>query len=256
MKNYENIIFEEKDRVAKIILNRPPLNIIDIDTINEMIDAMEVVRKSNNKVLVITATGEKAFSAGVSVQDHLPDKVQTMIPLFGKIFRTMISLDQPIVAAVRGYALGGGCEVAAFCDVVIASENAKFGQPDITLGNYPPLAVATYPRILGIKKAFEFLITGDTIDAYRAKEIGLVNMVVKDEELEKEVDRFVKKILNKSLVAIKATKRAIYSGYDLGFEEALTVAEYIYLNVLAKSKDGVEGLKAFLEKREPVWMDE
>jgi cyclohexa-1,5-dienecarbonyl-CoA hydratase len=253
---YENIIFEEKDRLAKIIFNKPPLNIIDINTINEMIDAMESVRKSNNKALIITGTGEKAFSAGVSVQDHLPDKVETMIPLFGKIFRTMLSLDQPIIAVVRGYVLGGGCEVAAFCDIVIASENAKFGQPDITLGNYPPLAVATYPRILGMKRAFEFLITGETIDATKAKEIGLVNIVAKDEELEKEVDKFIKKILNKSLVAIKATKRAIYSGYDLGFEEALTVAEYIYLNILAKSKDGVEGLKAFLEKREPVWSDE
>ena len=253
MEKYENIIFEEKDKVAKIILNRPPLNIIDINTINETIDAMEMVKRSKNKVLIITGAGEKAFSAGVSVQDHLPDKVDIMIPLFGKIFRTMISLDQPIVGVVKGYALGGGCEVAAFCDIVIASENAKFGQPDITLGNYPPLAVATYPRIVGMKKAFEFLITGDTIDAIKAKEIGLANIVAKNEELENEVDKFIKKILNKSLVAIKATKRAIYSGYDLGFEESLTVAEYIYLNILAKSKDGVEGLKAFIEKRKPVF---
>lgn len=254
--NFDNIIFEVKDRVGKITLNRPPPNIIDIKTLYEMIAAMEELDKGNAKVLIITGAGNRAFSTGVSVQDHLPDKVGEMVPLFGKLFRTMASLAQPTIAVVRGYCLGGGCEVACFCDLVIAAEGAQFGQPEIRLGDYAPLAIAAYPKIIGRKKAFELLITGDTIDAKETERIGLVNKVVAEDKLDETVAEFVKKLTDLSLVAIKASKRALYAGYDVTFDKALDISEYIYLNTLAKSKDGMEGLRAFIEKRKPVWQDE
>lgn len=254
--NFENIIFEVKDRVGKIIINRPPPNIIDMKVLYEMIAAMEELNKGNAKVLIITGAGDKAFSTGVSVQDHLPDKVNETVPLFGKFFRTMASIAQPTIAVVKGYCLGGGCEVACFCDLVIAAEGSQFGQPEIRLGDYAPLAIPAYPKIIGRKKAFELLITGDTIDAREAERIGLVNKVVPKDKLEEEVAGFVKKLTDLSLVSIKASKRALYAGYDVPFEKALDISEYIYLNTLAKSKDGMEGLRAFLEKRKPVWKDE
>lgn len=254
--NFDNIIFEVKDRVGKIIINRPPPNIIDIKTLYEMIAAMEELNKGNAKVLIITGAGNRAFSTGVSVQDHLPDKVGEMVPLFGRLFRTMVLLAQPTIAVVRGYCLGGGCEVACFCDLVIAAEGAQFGQPEIRLGDYAPLAIAAYPKIIGKKKAFELLIIGDTIDAGEAERIGLVNKVVAEDKLDETVADFVKKLTDLSLVSIKASKRALYAGYDVTFEKALDISEYIYLNTLAKSKDGMEGLRAFIEKRKPVWQDE
>jgi cyclohexa-1,5-dienecarbonyl-CoA hydratase len=255
--DFENIVFEVKDRVGKITINRPPANVIDIETLHEMIAAIEEVKKSKEiKVLILSGAGEKAFSTGVSVPEHLPDKVDEAIPTFGNLFRTMLSLEQPTIAVVKGYCLGGGCEVACFCDMVIAAEGAQFGQPEIKLAVYPPLAIPAFPRIMGQKKAFEFLLTGDTIDAKEAQRVGLVNMVVPEAELEEAVDKFVAKLTVHSLVALKASKRALYAGYDLPLAEALKISEDIYLNVIAKSKDGVEGLRAFLEKRKPVWRDE
>jgi len=255
--DFENIVFEVKDRVGRITINKPPSNVIDIKTLHEMIEAMEEVRKSEEiKVLILSGAGDKAFSTGVSVPDHLPDKVDQAIPTFGNLFRTMMSLEQPTIAVVKGYCLGGGCEVACFCDIVIAAEGSKFGQPEIKLAVYAPLAIPAFPRIMGRKKAFEFLLTGDTIDATEAQRLGLVNMVVPQAELEEAVAKFVAKLTAHSLVAIKASKRALYAGYDLPFAEALRISEDIYLNVIAKSRDGVEGLRAFLEKRKPVWSDE
>ena len=114
---------------------------------------MDELNKVNAKVLIITGAGEKAFSTGVSVQDHPPpDKVGEMIPLLSKFFRTMASLAQPTIATVKGYCLGGGCEVACFCDLVIAAEGSQFGQPEIKLGDYAPLGIAAYPKIFGRKK--------------------------------------------------------------------------------------------------------
>lgn len=253
---FENIIFEVADRAAKITINKPPTNIIDVKTLREMIQAMEAVKKGKGiKAVVITGAGNKAFSAGMSIQDHLPDSVEEMIPLFGNLFRTMMSLEPPTLAVVNGYCLGGGCEVACFCDMVIASEGSQFGQPEIKLGVFAPLAVAAYPRMIGRKKAFELLFTGDTIDAREAERIGLVNRVVPQEKLEEEVDRLLKKLTSLSPLVIRASKRALYAGYDVGFEAALAASEDIYLNTCAKSKQGFEGLHAFLEKRDPVWED-
>lgn len=254
---FENIIFKVEDKVARILINRPPQNIVDIATLQEMLAAMESLeRRKDARVLLLSAEGDKAFSTGVSVQDHLADKVDEMIPLFSRAMRAAYHLDIPIVAAVKGYCLGGGCELAVMCDLVVAAESARIGQPEITLGDYAPIGVATYARILGPKKAFELLLLGETLTATKAKELGLVNIVVPDARFAAEVEAVLQKLASMSLVSLKASKRAIYMGMDMGFNEALTMAEYIYLNLLAKSHDGMEGLKAFLEKRKPVWRDE
>ena len=141
---YENILYEVKDKVATITINRAPYNVLDIKTMREMNLALQDVKKRQKElaVVVITQAGNKAFSTGVDVRDHTADKMDEMIEVFHGIFRNLATLDVPTLAVVNGFALGGGCEVAVFCDMVIASEKSQFGQPEIKLAVYPSMVVA------------------------------------------------------------------------------------------------------------------
>jgi cyclohexa-1,5-dienecarbonyl-CoA hydratase len=255
--NYEKILLNIDNNISRITINRPPLNVLDIQTMSEIMSALSEIKKETAiKAVVFTGAGTKCFSAGVEVRDHLPESVKEMLRVFHGMFRQMIKLDQPTIAVVNGHTLGGGCELAAFCDMVIASEKSIFGQPDITLGNFAPLALAAYPFFIDRKKAYEFLFTGDSISAKEAHRIGLVNRVVPESELKAAEDALLGKLLKLSSVAIRASKKAMATTFNEQFEKALDEIENIYLNVLAPSHDGLEGLVAFLEKRNPVWKEE
>lgn len=255
---YENILYEVKEGVATLTINRPPYNVLDIKTMREMNQALQDVkaRQKELKLLVITQAGAKAFSTGVDVKDHTADKMDEMIEVFHGIFRNMVQLDLPTLAVVNGFALGGGCEVAIFCDMVIASEKSQFGQPEIKLAVYPSMVVAWLPRLIGQKKAFEFILTGDSIDAKEAERIGLINLAVPEEQLPQEVEKFIKRLADKSPVALKWAKRATLQGMDVDFEQALKRSEAIYTGDLMRTHDANEGLKAYMEKRQPVWKGE
>ncbi len=254
--NYQNIIFETEKNVSRITINRPPMNILDIKTMSEIISALKEIRKQKAiKAVVFRGAGTKAFSAGVEVRDHLPENVQEMLRVFHGIFREMIKLEQPTIAVVNGYALGGGCELALFCDMVIASEKSQLGQPDIKLGNFAPLALAAYPFFVWRKSVYEFLFTGESLSAKEAQRIGLVNKVVPESELKDAEEALLKKLLDLSSVSIRASKMAMAVTFNKQFEQALDAVEAIYLNELAASEDGLEGLVAFLEKRSPVWKE-
>jgi cyclohexa-1,5-dienecarbonyl-CoA hydratase len=255
---YENILYEVSAGIATITINRPPYNVLDIKTMREMNQALEEVkgRQKELKLLVITQAGEKAFSTGVDVRDHTSDKVDEMIEVFHRIFRIMATLDLPTLAVVNGHALGGGCEVAIFCDMVIASEKSKFGQPEIKLAVYPSMVVAWLYRLIGMKKALEIILTGESIDAREAERIGLINRAVPEEKLAQEVEQFINMLADKSPVALKWAKRATLAGMDVDFEQALQRSETIYKGDLMKTRDANEGLTAFMEKREPVWKGE
>jgi cyclohexa-1,5-dienecarbonyl-CoA hydratase len=252
---FENILFEREGGVARITLDHPPVNIMDIPTMREINAALEALQgDEKTKVLVFAAKG-KAFCAGVDVKDHTADNVEEMVEVFHRIFRQMWSLEVPTIAAVNGAALGGGCELVTFCDMIIASERATFGQPEIQVGVYPPVAVVTFPRLMPHMKALELLLTGSVIDAREAERLGLVNKVVPVEGFEEEVSRFINKLATLSGVVLRLTKRATLQGLTLGFEEALALSEQLYLERLMKTEDAAEGLQAFMEKREPVWRD-
>jgi len=251
--NFENILLEKKEGVARIIINRPPLNIINIDTVVEMNKALEELRADDEvKVVVITAAGNRAFSAGVEVGDHLGDKLPKMMEVFTRLFISLIEVDKPTIAVVNGVALGGGCEVVAGCDMAIASEKAQFGQPEIKLGIYPPPATVLLPRIMGKQKAFELILSGDSIDAKEAERIGLVNKVVPEEELEKAANEFINRLTTNSGLALSQARRALYRNFDLEFHQAMEATRIDSTAVMA-SENGVEGLTAFVEKRKPVW---
>jgi cyclohexa-1,5-dienecarbonyl-CoA hydratase len=204
------------------------------------------------KCVLFNAKG-KCFSAGVDVGEHMGDLAPKMIEAFHAMFRFMDKLHIPTVASVYSSCLGGGCELAVFCDLVVAAEGAKFGQPEIQVGVFPPIAAQIMPRIMGRKAAMDLILSGRIISAAEALQMGLVNKVVKDEELEKETEAFVKPFLKLSAEVLRQTKRAITAGLRDDLEPSLKAIEDIYLNQLMKTQDAQEGLKAFLEKRKPTW---
>jgi len=253
-QTFKNIIYESADDVAKIIINHPPLNVLNIETLMELNTALERARADTGiRVIIITGAGDRAFSAGLDIKDHFPDRIETALNTFNKVFHLLANVDKPTLAVVNGFALGGGCELASGCDMIVASEKAQFGQPEITVGAIPSVATVLLPRLVGRKKAFELILTGDVIDAMEAKRIGLVNRVVPPEKLEEASKEVVNKLKDKSPLVIKLTRLALYQALDLDFKKALDNVTGIYLNLLIKTEDAVEGLKAFLEKRKPQW---
>lgn len=250
---YEYIQAEIQGGLGIITLKRPPVNVLNIAMMDEVNDVLESWQDNKElKVVLFNAEG-KCFSAGVDVGEHVGDLAPKMIKSFHGMFRLMDKLGAITAASVFGSCLGGGCELAVFCDLVIADETAKFGQPEIQVGVLPPIAAQIMPRIIGMKAALDLILSGRIISAQEAMTFGLVNKVVQKEHLSNETDAFVKPYLSLSAEVIRVTKKTIKAGLLDDFEPSLKVIEDIYLNELMKTEDAQEGLKAFLEKRKPAW---
>ena len=252
---YQHIQFSIDDRVAWITFARPPLNIFNIAMMREIGRALDdcVSRRDLAAVIFAAAPEAKAFSAGVAVEEHLEETVYQMLDSFHAIFRTLEQLARPAIAVVDGPALGGGCELVAACDIVIATDRARFGQPEIKLGVFPPVAAILLSRIIGEKRARELILTGDVIDAATALQLGLVNHVVPVEELEQKVQELVTKLRELSAAGLEMTRRALDLGRGTRFDSALAAVENLYLLELMKTEDATEGVRAFMEKRKPEW---
>lgn len=253
--DYKHISFGVSDHVARLVLRRPPNNILNIEMMMELNDALVSVQKSEGlRALVISAEG-KYFSTGVDVGDHTKDKVREMIKVFHTIFENLNKIDTPTVALVQGACLGGGCELALYCDIVLASERARFGQPEIKVGVFPPLAAYLLPNTTAYKHAAEILLTGDTYSAAEMKAMGLVNRVFPDESFAAESEAFISKLTASSSAVLAMAKRAMRSALGQTYSEAMPVIEELYLEKLMATEDASEGLAAFLEKRKPIWKD-
>lgn len=250
---YKHIQTDLQEGVATLTLNRPPVNVLNIEMMEEINTYFEgLLKEKALKLLVIQAAG-KAFSAGVDVGEHLGDLVYKMIEVFHRMFRLMDGLKVPSISVVNGSALGGGCELAVYCDMVIATEKAKFGQPEIQVGVFPPIAALAFPRMMGRKRAMELILSGDVISAQEALALGMINKIVAEASLADEVGRFVEKFKKLSGIVLKLTKEATLSGLNDDAEKGLKAIEKIYLERLMKTDDAIEGLKAFLDKRKPTW---
>jgi cyclohexa-1,5-dienecarbonyl-CoA hydratase len=253
--SFQHIRTEVADGVGTIILNRPPVNILNIEMMEEINGALRDFKEEKGlKVLVFRAEG-KAFSAGVDVGEHLGDMVERMIEAFHGMFRLMDETQAPSVAVVNGSALGGGCELALYCDMVLATEKSTFGQPEIMVGVFPPIAALIFPRIIGRKKAMEMILSGKTIGAREALEMGLINRIISEDTLEEEVKEFIDQFARHSAVVLRLTKKGALEGLCDDVEGGLKRIEKIYLEELMRTEDATEGLKSFLEKRKPVWKD-
>ncbi|HET8576903.1 MAG TPA: enoyl-CoA hydratase-related protein [Methylomirabilota bacterium] len=241
--------------VLRIMLARPPLNILTIEMMDELNAALETaIARPRLKAVVLGAEG-KAFSAGVAIEDHQGERVKPMLDSFHRIFRQLHGLDCVTLAAVQGAALGGGAELATFCDVVIAADTATLGQPEIKVGVFPPIAVLHYPVRVGPQRALRLLLTGEVIGAAEAERIGLVDRVVPADKLAETVEAELGRYTAQSAVVLRLTKRAMREARSTGFEEGLSMLEELYHHELMTTEDAEEGLRAFVEKRKPVWKD-
>ena len=239
--------------VARIELRHPPLNVIDVPMMEELARSLAEV-ESHQDVSVIVLSGEgKAFSAGVDVAAHIPDKVEEMLAKFHGVIRAVIATKKVTIAAVHGHCLGGGAELAMVCDIAYTTDTAQWGFPEIKLGCYPPVACTALAALVGQKRAAELILTGRTINGREAAEIGLANRAVSASELANTVNECIADLRKLSPVALVLAKKASYAWDSMHFDKGLARAEKIYFEDLMKTADAHEGIRSFMEKREPKW---
>lgn len=256
MNDYEFFQVISSDGMVRITMDRPPLNIFHnpmMAEFNRLLDAE--VTGCNLSAVVIGAAG-KAFSAGVDVGDHTAEAVGEMIRQFHGIFRRLASTDALTIALVDGAALGGGCELACACDIVLASERAKFGQPEVQVGVFPPVAACLLPAQVGIRKAVELTAIGRTINATEAHRIGLASEVFETAQFGERVQAYLDDIAKLSRPVVRMAKRATVSAWRERYLTELEANERLYLEDLMQLSDAHEGIAAFLEKRAPNWKHE
>jgi enoyl-CoA hydratase len=254
---FENILFKKERGIATITINRPKsLNALSGETLSEMISALDDAKKDESvRVIVFTGTGDRSFSAGADLKDVKDGnalKMRDFLGKFGELSDVLMNLGKPTIAAVNGLAFGGGCELAISSDIVIASEDARFGLPEINIGVLPAVAISLLPRLIGRKKALELIFIGNDIGAEEAERLGLINKVVPADKLYEAVADFANKLMNKSPVALRFAKNSVYRGLDIEYMKALENG-FEMTSLLSTSEDAKEGISAFLEKRKPVW---
>ena len=253
--NYQHIKLKIEDRVARVTFARPPVNIFNIAMMREVNQALTEISQQRDLVAIVfdAAADCKAFSAGVAVEEHAEETIFQMLDSFHAIFRNIEQLARPTIAVIDGPALGGGCELVAACDVAIASERARFGQPEIKLGLFPPVAAVLLPQVIGDKRARELMLTGELVDAAEAARLGLISYLVPAAQLEQKTSEVLAKLRELSASALEHAKRAIDLGRGRSLDSALKEIEDMYLHELMKTYDATEGIKAFIEKRKPAW---
>lgn len=238
--------------IGRVVVDHPPVNVLTRAVLAELREALRrLARERELRVLALSARG-KHFSAGADVAEHMPPVFRELIPEFVETVRAVAEFPLPVVAAVQGRCLGGGCELAAAADIVIAAEGASFGQPEIKLAVFPPAACVMLPGRSSWGLASELLFTGEPISAAQAHAAGLVRRVVPDGELEAALEEMVQRIARHSAAALRLTKRCVRQAWAAQ-REALDEAARLYLEDLMATEDAVVGLAAFLEKRTPVW---
>jgi len=256
--NYKNILVKETDGVATITINRPDaLNALNKETLLELSSAIDALENNKKiKVAIITGSGDKAFIAGADIK-----QMKDLTPLEAKEFsevghNLLFKIEKshiPFIAAVNGYALGGGCELMMACDIIYASDKALIGQPEINLGISPGFGgTQRLPRLVGKTKAKELLLTGNNLSAEDAKNIGLVNNVVESDKLIEKVEKLASKIASKSSVQINFIKELVNKGLDLDLSNACAL-EISYFSSSFSTHDQKEGMNAFAEKRKPAF---
>jgi cyclohexa-1,5-dienecarbonyl-CoA hydratase len=246
------IHYEIRDHIAWMTLDRPPANVMNIEMLTQMERAITELA-SNERLLALVLRAEgKLFSAGVDIADHTVEKVDEMIPLFHRVCLGLAEFPVPTISVVHGHALGGGCELVICCDFAVMADGARIGQPEILLASLAPIAAVRLPSLVGLRQAARILFTGEQIDASTASQIGLVNQAVLANELNAATDGYLKVFEKMSATALRHTKNALLLS-EGDWREKIPAIERFYLEELMASNDAVEGLNAFLEKRDPVW---
>jgi len=248
------ILLEQTGGVASVVIDRPPLNVLNLVLLRELRQALDELDRDDVEIVEIRGAGKRAFSAGVDVKDHTRTQVPEMLDLVHGVIRKVMGLRQPTIAVVDGVCLGGGCELASSCDLVLASEESLFATPEITVGCFPPVALARFSSQIGYHRAAEMILTGRRLSAREAEAIGLVNRVVPRDRLDQALEELRNELLDKSRAVLRITLRGLR---EIGLKElsaALARSEEIYLKELLETEDVEEGVQAFVEKRKPKWL--
>lgn len=249
----ETIRLERTAGLARITLDRPPVNVLTTVMMRDLAATLRRVAADDAiRVVRLDAAG-KAFSAGVDVGDHLGDLLPSMMAALEDLFVAFDHMPQPVVAVVQGAALGGGLEVVLGCDLVVASERATFGQPEIKLGVFAPPATVLLPRRIGLGAASGMLLTGESVTAAEAHRLGMVHAVFAGEGFDAAAESWIRKLLALSGAALRRAKRALRESSRMPVGEAHVRVHEIYMNDLMTTEDAHEGLRAFVEKRPAVW---
>lgn len=245
---------QKSGRSMSISWERPPLNVLSIELLRELdAELLSCAAQTDVDVVIFRGAGERAFSAGVDIRDHTPEKVPEMLEVVHGVIRKLVALPQVSVAAVRGLCLGGGLEVASSCDLIVASDDSVFATPEILVGCYPPVAMARFAALLGYHRAAEMILTGRRFSAGEAQSMGLVNRVFAAKEWDAGVATLRDDLLGKSGAVLRLAVKGLRELALAGFDPALRRSEELYCRDLLRTADVAEGVEAFLAKRTPVW---
>jgi len=248
---FRRIVVNQQIPFVRITLNNPPLNIIDLEMMGELLGALEQIETIREVSAIVFAGSERAFSSGVDIASHSPERVRQMLAAFHSVLREVVATRKLTIASVRRHCLGGGAELALLCDMVYASPDSVWGFPEIQVGCFSPVASVAVASIIGQKLAAEMVLTGRTLAGQEALAAGLVNGVADDPEM--LVQECLSRVSQLSRAALCLAKKAFYAWDSIHFDKGLAKAEQIYIDELMKTQDAQEGIKAHGERRRPQW---
>ena len=239
--------------VARMTLNRPEHNLLNESMLRELADGIALAGERDDVKLIVLDSACRVFCGGIDIGEYTSERVFQMLDAFHSVFTGIMETSKPVLTIVNGPAIGGGAELAAFGDLVVATPKARFAQPEITIGVFPPLASTILPFLVGPKIALELVLLGEPVTAERALELGLVNRLVPESQLDSTVNDLIAKITSHSGPVLTMAKKAILGGMGLSLRDGLKNSMNIFLNELYRLEDSQEGLRALVEKRKPNW---
>jgi len=253
IEDYEFVRVQVEDGVAHLTLNRPEHNLLNEAMLRELAGGIEYSGSRGDVKIILLDSACKIFCGGIELGEYTSQRVFQMLDAFHGAFAAMVDVAKPVICVVNGPAIGGGAELAAFGDLVIATPRARFAQPEITIGMFPPLASTILPYLVGPKTALELVLTGEPVTAERALDLGLVNRLVPEAQLEATVKELVTRMAGHSGPVLAMAKKAILGCMGLSLRDGLKHSMNIFLNELYRLEDSQEGLQALVEKRKPSW---
>jgi len=253
LDEFQFVKFSREGEVARLTLDRPEHNLLNERMLAEIATGISSVSEQSEIKMIVVDSAAKAFCGGIELGEYTQRRVFQLLDAFHGAFSAMLDTSKPVLVVVNGPAFGGGAELAALGDLVIATPKARFAQPEIKLGVFPPLAAAILPYVVGPKLALELVLTGETMSAERARDLGLVNWVVPQDELQSKVDDVIAKVTAQSGPVLTMAKKAILGSLGMPLRDGVRNSMRVFLNELADLEDSQEGLRALVEKRAPKW---
>ena len=252
-EQFQFVRYRVEGPVARLTLHHPEHNLLNETMLRELADGISRLAETGAVKLIVLDAAGKVFSGGVDIGEYTAERAFSMLDAFHSACIAMVEAPQPVLVVVDGPAIGGGAELVAYGDLVIATPRARFALPEITIGMFPPLASTMFPHIIGPKRALELILTGEAITAERARDLGLVNRLVPEAQLQAAVNELIGKISAQSGAVLGMAKKAVIAGMGMSLRDALRNSMSIFLNELYRLEDSQEGLRALLEKRKPQW---